>query len=89
MPTLRFTANLARHVECPEGSVDGGTVQESLNSYFEQFPSVRSYVLDDRGCVRQHMVIFLNGTQIRDRAGLSDIVSPDDVIDVMQALSGG
>ena len=69
--------------------MDGGTVRETLDHYFEQFPSVRSYVLDDRGCVRQHMVIFLNGSQIRDRAGLSDIVSPDDVIDVMQALSGG
>ena len=39
--------------------------------------------------LRKHMAIFINGIQIRDRLNLSDPVGPNDVIDVMQALSGG
>jgi hypothetical protein len=46
-------------------------------------------VLDDQGAVRAHMVVFVDGHQIRDRRHLSDPVSPDGEIYVAQALSGG
>jgi hypothetical protein len=46
-------------------------------------------VLDEHGAVRPHMVIFVNGRQIRDRISLSDPVSADAEVHVMQALSGG
>jgi hypothetical protein len=35
------------------------------------------------------MAAFIDGRQIEDRAGLSDPVAPDAVIDIVQALSGG
>jgi hypothetical protein len=35
------------------------------------------------------MAAFIDGQQIEDRAGLSDPVGPDAVIDIVQALSGG
>ena len=49
----------------------------------------RSYVLDDQGELRFHMVIFVNGEQVRDRTGLTDAVPPGGEVYVMQALSGG
>lgn len=89
MPTVRFTANLRRHVETPELSVAGSTVAEALAAVFERSPAVRGYVLDDQGGLRKHMNVFVDGEQIVDRVGLSDRVMAEASIWVIQALSGG
>jgi sulfur carrier protein ThiS len=89
MPRLSFTKNLERHVVCPPLQVSGATVREALEHYFARHPEVRSYVLDDQGAVRKHMVVFVNGEQVDDRERQSDAVKAADEIQVMQALSGG
>ncbi len=89
MARLEFTPNLQRHVTCPASQVTGSTVREVLNEFFAENTRARGYVLDDQGALRKHMVIFVNGTCIRDRTGLSDRVPPDGEVYVMQSLSGG
>jgi molybdopterin synthase sulfur carrier subunit len=89
MATVTFTENLQRHVECPPTSAPGATVREVLAEVFRANPRARGYVLDDQGELRVHMVIFIDGQQIRDRRGLSDPVTPNGEVYVMQALSGG
>lgn len=92
MPTVRFTANLQRHVSCPDATVAGNTVHEALAAYLNQHQQpqrVRGYLLDEQGHVRTHIAMFVNGQPLRDRAGLTDAIQDDAVIDVMQALSGG
>ena len=89
MPTVRFTDNIQRHVECPTRAVSGARVRDALEAYFDANPRARGYVLDDQGRLREHMAIFVDGGQLRDRAGLTDPVADDGVIDVIQALSGG
>jgi sulfur-carrier protein len=89
MATVRFTANIQRHVACPEMAVAGRTVAEVLAAVFASNPPARGYVLDDQGALRRHMTIFLDGQQIRDRERLSDAVSETSTIYVFQALSGG
>lgn len=89
MPIIRFTENIQRHVECPLQSVKGCTVREALEHYFASNARARGYVLDDLGHLRKHMVAFVDGQQVRDRQGLSDPVSADSAIDVIQSLSGG
>lgn len=89
MPTVQFTANLASQTAAPACQVDGATVREALNAVFTQHPTLRSYVLDDQGTVRQHVVVFVDGTAITDRRKQADAVRPDSEIFVMQALSGG
>jgi sulfur-carrier protein len=84
-----FTRNLERHVSCPPASVDGATVREVLAAVFAQNEQLRGYVVDERGALRKHMVVFVDGSQIVDRETLSDAVAPDGEIYVMQALSGG
>ena len=86
---MTFTQNIQRHVPCPPASADGRTVREVLEQVFATNPRAREYVLDDQGAVRRHMVVFVNGWQIRDRARLSDPVPADGEVCVMQALSGG
>lgn len=89
MARIAFTANIQRHVSCPEMNVTGATVREALEQVFSANPPARAYVLDEHGAVRPHMVIFVDGRQIRDRTGLTDPVAPDAEVHVMQALSGG
>ena len=89
MPKVHFTDTLQRHVACPPTEAAGDTVREVLDRVFEEYPRVRSYVLNEQGELRKHMAIFLNGTMIRDKVGLSDPVEPTTELYVMQALSGG
>ena len=89
MPTVRFTQNIQRHVACPTRQVEGATVREVLNGYFSIHEQARGYVLDDQGRLRQHMAIFIDGAQLRDREKLTDAVPANAVVDLVQALSGG
>jgi molybdopterin converting factor small subunit len=89
MPRVAFTQNLQRHVACPPMDVAGATVREVLDAVFSRNPRARGYVLDDQGELRVHMVVFVNGEQVRDRRGLSDAVPENGEVYVMQALSGG
>ena len=89
MATVHFTKNLRRHVNCPETVAQGVTVAAVLAVVFEKNPAVRGYVVDDQGGLRKHMAVFVDGEQISDRVSLSDSVSPNAEIYIMQALSGG
>jgi len=89
MPSVRFTRNIQRHVECPTLDVPGATLGEVLNAYFATNERARGYVLEDDGRLRKHMAVFIDGQQIEDREKLSDALSPGAVVDVVQSLSGG
>lgn len=89
MATVVFTPNLRRHVDCPDAVAEGATVGEVLERVFAQRPRLQGYVVDERGALRKHMAVFVDGQPIRDRIRLSDPVAPGSEIYVMQALSGG
>ncbi|MEO5716152.1 MAG: MoaD/ThiS family protein [Luteolibacter sp.] len=89
MITVEFTSSLSNQTNAPRSSVDGATVRECLQAVFSMHPALRGYVMDDQNAVRQHVVVFLDGTAISDRRTQSDPVTPDSKIFVMQALSGG
>ena len=89
MVSVVFTENIQRHVACPAICVSGATVGEVLDRVFERNEKARGYVLDDRCILRKHMVVFVNGTPIRDRVTLTDQIADGSEVCVMQALSGG
>ena len=89
MPSVRFTRNIQRHVECPPREVAGATLREVFDAYFSTNEQARGYVLDDRGQLRKHMAAFIDGRQIDDRQSLSDSVPATAVVDIVQSLSGG
>jgi len=86
---VSFTPNLDRHVHCPSETVPGANLRAVLESYFALHPALRSYLLDEQGALRKHVVIFVDGRQLADRGGLLDAVSDTSEVFVMQALSGG
>jgi hypothetical protein len=89
MPHVTFTEHISRHVPCPPRDVAGLTLREALDAYLQIEPQVRTYVFDEQGMLRKHVVVFVDGYQAVDRSGLSDGVTQQSVIRVMQALSGG
>ena len=64
-------------------------MSEALSRVFRDNPGLRSYVLDDQGRLRTHVVIYVDGRPVRDRNALGDAVGKSAEIHVMQALSGG
>jgi sulfur-carrier protein len=65
--------------------VEGGTVRELLRALERAEPAVSGWILDERGVVRRHINVFVNGEY-----GSEDTpVGPDDRIDVLPAISGG
>jgi len=89
VPRIQVAKAFRRHVECPDLDVGGSTVRDALDLYFDAHPAVRSYVLDEQGALRKHVVIFVGDEQIIDRSGLGDNLGDDTVVYIFQALSGG
>lgn len=89
MATIRFAAQLARHLATPAMTAGGATLRDVFDSAFADDALLRSYILDEQGRVRRHVNIFVDGRMIADRRRLSDRVAAGAEIYVLQALSGG
>jgi sulfur-carrier protein len=68
-----------------ELSADGATVGELLAGLERDEPALRGWILDERGRVRRHINVFVNG----EYGGEETPVGADDRIDVLPAISGG
>jgi molybdopterin converting factor small subunit len=68
-----------------EHAVEGSTVAELLRELERAHPSVGGWILDERGVVRRHINVFVNGERGTDGTP----VGPDDRVDVLPAISGG
>ena len=69
----------------PEHEVAGATVAEVLRELERAQPALGGWVLDERGLVRRHINVFVNG----EYGGAQTPVAADDRIDVLPAISGG
>lgn len=97
MPTVVLAPPLARWLSTAPGAnvpqtnwdVRGATLREVLYSLFALHPNLRGYVLDDQGALRHHVVAFVDGVAVQDKAALAEAVSPNSEVYLLQALSGG
>jgi hypothetical protein len=85
MPRVVFTSNLKRHIDAPPAEASGDSVRAVLEAVFHDNPRLKGYVLDEQDRLRQHVVLFVDGS----RAELDDPVTPASEVFVLQALSGG
>ena len=68
-----------------EISLDGATVGDVLHALERDWPKTLGWVLDEQGCVRRHVNVFVNGERVREDAG----VAPSDRIHVLPSITGG
>jgi molybdopterin converting factor small subunit len=70
---------------CAEHAVAGGTVAELLRELERAQPAVSGWILDERGLVRRHINVFVNG----EYGSEDTAVGAEDRVDVLPAISGG
>ena len=66
-----------------------GSLSEALSLLWSEVPAVRDRVLTERGEVRPHINIFVDGESIRDAGGLGTRMRDGAEIFILPALSGG
>ena len=75
MPRVSFTTHLLKYVDCPPTHVTGSTVREALDAVFAENGRLRGYIVDEVGCLRKHIAVFVDGDVIVDRQHQSDAVN--------------
>lgn len=65
------------------------TVREAISSLRERSPRAFDSVIDERGNVRRHVNVFLNGESIRYLNGLDTPSPSGSAILIITAISGG
>ena len=66
-------------------SIDAATVGQAIRELERAQPALNGWILDERGLVRRHINVFVNG----EKQGEDSAVEPGDRIDVLPAISGG
>ena len=90
MAHVRFTRHLLRYFpELSETRLEAATVASLIAELDRRYPGLAAYLVDDQGSLRQHVNVFVDDEMVRDRLALSDTLSKDSTVYVMQALSGG
>jgi molybdopterin synthase sulfur carrier subunit len=68
-----------------EHELQGGSVGVLLRELERRHPSLAGWIVDERGLIRPHINVFVNGERGRERTA----VAADDVVEVIPAISGG
>ena len=86
MPLVRLREPLKRLAGGrSEHTIEGGSVGELLRELERVHPAAKGWILDERGELRQHLHVFVNGEPCTPQAR----VEANDRIDVVPAISGG
>jgi len=78
-PLKQLAGNRAEH------DVAGATVRDLMVGLEQAQPAIDGWILDERGLIRRHINVFVNGERGREETP----VGPEDRIDVLPAISGG
>ena len=68
-----------------EHRLEGATVVEVMRELERSQPALGGWILDERGRIRRHINVFVNGEQQAEEGA----VGTGDRIDVLPAISGG
>jgi sulfur-carrier protein len=90
MPTVHLPAALSGYAAGQRRvDVAGTTVGKVLATLGQAHPGVGQRVLDDRGVLRRHVNVYVNGESIRYLDGVETTVGDGDEVWILPAVSGG
>ncbi len=72
-----------------EVGADGAALSTVLDDALAAWPRVASRVRDERGEIRRHVNVFVDGEDAKRGAGLGTVVKPGGVVHIVNAVSGG
>ena len=85
MTTLLIPSMLRSWAGADRIEVSGDTVEGLLVAAESECPGIRSRVMDERGTLRPHVKVFVNGEMV----DLAYAVDPQDEVKIIPAISGG
>jgi len=68
-----------------EHQLEGATVVELLRGLEHGHPALSGWILDERGLVRRHINVFVNGERGREETA----VAASDRVEIVPAITGG
>ena len=68
-----------------EHEIEGATVLALLRGLESQHPEMSGWILDERGTIRRHINVYVNG----ERGAESTAVADGDRVEVLPAITGG
>ena len=68
---------------------DEGPVRDFLTYLFDQFPDLRSEVVDRAGGIQMDYQLWLNGDMVRDGEEMDRLVKDGDTLAFLLPMSGG
>jgi sulfur-carrier protein len=77
---------LLSYTQSREVEATGATIAELLADLDRSYPGLRFRLMDEQQSIRPHMRVFVNGEQVLETACP---LRPSDVVQIVQALSGG
>jgi molybdopterin converting factor small subunit len=85
MAIVRLRGQLEKLAGSSELTIEGGTVTELLKALEEEHSGLEGWILDERGVLRRHINVFVNGEPAEPDGPVDD----KDKIEILPAISGG
>jgi molybdopterin converting factor small subunit len=78
-------------VELTEGSPEGprSPLTAVLDELRREVPALERRIRDERGRVRGHVNIYVDGVDIRELGGVGTVIVPGATVHIIAAVSGG
>jgi molybdopterin synthase sulfur carrier subunit len=85
IPTpLRNVTNGERTVE-----TNGASLKECLTNLDQRYPGIRGRLVDEGGDLKQYIIIYVNGEDVRFLQGVNTPVNNGDELSIVPAVAGG
>lgn len=85
IPTpLRNATNGERTVE-----IVGASLKECLTNLGHRYPGIRGRIVDDSGELKQYIIVYVNGEDVRFLQGVNTPVNNGDELSIVPAVAGG
>jgi sulfur-carrier protein len=68
---------------------DGADLATVLDHALQRWPRVDSRIRDERGQIRAHVNVFVDGEDAKRGNGLQTVVRPGSTVHILNAVSGG
>jgi molybdopterin converting factor small subunit len=85
MAIVRLRGQLKAMAGAAEHPLDAATVGDLMRALEAASPPLAGWILDERGRIRRHINVFVNGEAGREETP----VAARDHVDVLPAISGG
>lgn len=85
MAIVRLRGQLEKLAGSSQVTIEGGTVIALLQGLESEHAGLEGWILDERGELRRHINVFVNGEPAEPEAALQE----KDKIEILPAISGG